>query len=73
MYISGGRKNSKIKFALEDEIFLIERLSYIDIVGDIRNKDDPNYCEIAQCRNYRLSIFYEKYILEKYFNFWYYE
>ena len=29
MYISGGRKNGKIKFALEDDIYLIDRLTLI--------------------------------------------
>jgi hypothetical protein len=70
MYISGGRKNGKIKFALDDDIYLIERLTYTDIVGDIRNKDDPNYGEIAQCRTYRLAIFFENFILRKYFLIW---
>ena len=70
MYISGGRKNGKIKFALDDDIYLIERLTYTDIVGDIRNKDDPNYGEIAQRRTYRLAIFFENFILRKYFLIW---
>ena len=69
MYINGGRNNSKIKFALEDQVFLIERLQYVDIVGDIRNKNDPNYCEIALSRTYRLSVFYQEFILRKCFNF----
>ena len=70
MYISGGRKNGKIKFALEDDIYLIDRLTYTEIVGDIRNKDDPNYGEIAQCRTYRLSCFFENFLIRKYFLIW---
>ena len=64
MYISGGRKNNKIKFAIDDKIYLIDRLSITDIVGDIRDKNNPNYGEIALARECRLSMFYEIFLLK---------
>ena len=69
MYITNCKKNSKIKFALEDKVHLVEKLSITDIVGDIRDKNNPNYGEIALAREFRLSMFYDAFLLKKYFNF----
>jgi len=63
-----GKPGGKIRFAIDDTIYRIERLSYTDIVGDIRDpENNPNYGEIALLRYMRLNSFYNNFIIQKYF------
>ena len=61
MFFMNVKKESKIKnvkFSDSNIIIPVDKLNYIDIVGDIRDpNDNPNYCIIAQCRTFRLNSF----------------
>jgi hypothetical protein len=54
---------------VDNTYFYIQRLKYIEIVGDFRL--DTNYCMIGTARNYRLLEFKNKYLIRKYFIIFY--
>ena len=51
------RRHKRVSFASEPTFFTIDRRPYTDIVGDIRDPHNPNFCAIGFSRSLRLSQF----------------
>merc|ERR1711975_60749 len=58
---------SRVRFALDDDVHIVERFSFGMIRGDLRH---PDYSTIGQCRHKRLSAFAEDCALLKMFTAW---
>jgi len=63
---------SLVRFALEDEVHVVEKLKFHELRGDIRNPegDDPDWCTIGQARNCRLTQFAETSVAIKALRAW---
>lgn len=63
---------TKVRFTLDDTVFLIDRFTFDVLRGDVRHPDgsDPDYSTIGQCRHSRLSQFAEVFSLVKAFRAW---
>merc|ERR1712087_266834 len=45
-----------VKFAVQDEVHVVERLPHAAIVGDVRDPEhDPNYCQLGMARASHLA------------------
>merc|ERR1712060_64277 len=55
------RRTLAVRFDNADRIEVVERLAYIDIVGDIRDASNPNYGAIGVARSMRLAAFAEEF------------
>lgn len=62
---------ARVRFAVAIEcVYIVSRLPYTAIVGDIRDATDPNYCALASARSVRLAAFAEDACLRKLFRGW---
>lgn len=51
-------------------VFIVDRLSFVDICGDVRDPENPNFLQLGQCRALRLEGVYETMLLRKLFCAW---
>jgi len=52
---SSADHRPRVSFADERCVFIVERLPFVAIMGDLRDPLNPNFCAIGMARSFRLS------------------
>ena len=59
-----------VSFAEVHETFMFERAAFIDLVGDARDPQNPNYCALGVSRDLRLTQFASAWAESHFFEQW---